>query len=80
MKPLAVDVVASNVGVNAAASGVTGAELADGGLMPTAFLAMTLITYGVPLVRPVTVRDGTVDTGWTKLVHVEPLLLEYFTR
>ena len=60
--------------------GVTGAELADGRLMPTAFLAITLITYAVPLVRPVTVRDGTVDTGWTKLVHVEPLLLEYFTR
>ena len=80
MKPLAVDVVAPNVGVNAAASGVTGAELADGRLLPMAFVAMTLITYGVPLARPVTVRDGTVDTGWTKLVHVEPLLLEYFTR
>ena len=80
MKPSAVDVVAPNVGVNAAASGVAGAELADGRLMPMAFTAMTLITYAVPLVRPVTVRDGTVDTGWMKFVHVEPLLLEYFTR
>ena len=46
VKPPAVDVVAPNVGVNAAASddGVAGAELADGRLMPTAFLAMTLIT------------------------------------
>ena len=62
------------------AAGVAGAEFADGRLIPTAFLAITLITYAVPLVRPVMVRDGTVDTGWTKLVHVEPLLLEYFTR
>ena len=62
------------------AAGVAGAELADGKLMPVAARAMTLITYAVPLVRPVTVRDGTVDTGWTKLVHVEPPLLEYFTR
>ena len=49
------------------AAGVAGAELADGRLMPTAFLAITLITYAVPLVRPVMVRDGTVDTGWTDL-------------
>ena len=62
------------------AAGVAGAEFADGRLIPTAFLAITLITYAVPLVRPVTVSDGTVDTGWTKLVHVEPPLLEYFTR
>ena len=63
-----------------AVAGVTGTEFTDGRLMPTAFLAITLITYAVPLVRPVMVRDGTVDTGWTKLVHVEPPLLEYFTR
>ena len=46
VKPVAVDVVASNVGVNAAASevAVTGAELADGRPEPTAFFAITLIT------------------------------------
>ncbi len=64
----------------AKSAGVTGAELADGGLMPTAFLAITLITYYVPFGRPVTVRDGTIDTGWMKLVHAAPPLLEYFTR
>ena len=77
VKPVAVLVVAPNVGVNAAASGVAGAELADGRLIPTAFLAITLMTYAVPLVRPVTVRDGTVDTGSVNVVHVKPLLLEY---
>ena len=62
-------------------AGVTGAELTDGRLIPMAFRAMTLITYAVPFVRPVTVRDGTIDTGWIKLVHdpATPLLLEYFT-
>ena len=44
VKPSAVGVVAPNAGVNAVASGVIVAEIADGGLMPTAFLAMTLIT------------------------------------
>ncbi len=63
MKPSAVAVVLPNVGVNAVPSGVAGAELADGRLMPTAFLAMTLITYAVPLVKPVTVHAVAVDTG-----------------
>ena len=70
----------TDVGLLGTVAGVAGAELADGRLMPTAFLAITLMTYAVPLVRPVTVIDGTVDAGWTKLVHVEPPLLEYFTR
>jgi hypothetical protein len=82
VKPSAVAVVAPNVGVNAAASGVAGAELADGGLMPTAFLAITLITEGVPLVRPVTVHEVAVigEPGIYR-VHdpAPPLLLEYFT-
>ena len=60
VKPVAVAVVVPNVGVNAAPSGVAGAELADGRLMPTAFRAMTLITYAVPLVRPVTVHEVAV--------------------
>ena len=70
----------TDVGLPGTVAGVAGAEFADGRLIPTAFIAITLITYAVPLVRPVMVRDGTVDTGWTKLVHVEPPLLEYFTR
>ena len=70
----------TDVGLLGTVAGVAGAELADGRLMPTAFLAITLITYAVPLVRPVTMTEVAVDTGWTKFVHVEPPLLEYFTR
>ena len=46
VKPVAVDVVAPNIGVNAAASddGVAGAEFADARLLPAAFLANTLNT------------------------------------
>ena len=83
VKPSAVAVVLPNVGVNAAASGVTGAEFDDGRLMPTAFLAITLITYAVPLVRPVTVHEvvviGSPEDGKNR-VQLAPLLLEYFTR
>ena len=82
VKPSAVAVWVPNVGVNAAPSGVAGAELADGRLMPTAFWAMTLITYAVPLVRPVTVHDVAV-IGELGLYRVHdpaaPLLLDYFT-
>ena len=83
VKPSAVAVVLPNVGVNAAASDVTGAELADGRLMPTEFWAMTLITYAVPLARPVTVHAVAVMTVvLPHRVHdpATPLLLEYFTR
>ena len=80
VKPVAVAVVLPNVGSNAAPSGVAGAELADARLIPTAFLATTLITYAVPLVRPATVHEVAVDTGSVKFFHVAPLLLEYFTR
>ena len=65
------------------AAGVAGAELADGRLMPTEFRAITLITYAVPLVRPVTVHEVAVigEPGMYR-VHdpATPLLLEYFTR
>ena len=57
--------------------------MADGRLMPTAFLAITLITYAVPLVRPVTVHEVAVMTVvLPHRVHdpATPLLLEYFTR
>ena len=67
----------------ASSAGVTGAELADGRLIPMAFRAMTLITYAVPLVRPVTVHAVAV-IGELGLYRVHdpatPLLLEYFTR
>ena len=61
--------------------GITGAEFADGGLMPAAFLAITLITYLLPLIRPVMVRDVAVDTGWRAVFHdpATPPLLEYLT-
>ena len=68
-----------------AAAGVAGKKLVDGRLMPTAFLAMTLITNAVPFVRPVTVHEvaviGTTGDGKNR-VHDPgtPLLLEYFTR
>ena len=61
------------------ARGVVGAEFADGGPISTAFLAITLITYGVPLVNPVMVTDSTVDADRTNVVNFAPLLLEYFT-
>ena len=48
--------VVESVGVGRAYAGVTGAEFADGRLMPTEFRAITLITYAVPLVSPVTVH------------------------
>ena len=70
----------TDVGLLGTVAGVAGAEFADGRLEPTAFLAITLITYAVPLVRPVTVHERAVDTGSVNVVHVEPLLLEYFTR
>ncbi len=70
----------TDVGLPGTVPAVTSAELADGRLMPTAFLAMTLITYAMPLVRPVTMTEVAVDTGSGNGVHVEPPLLEYFTR
>ena len=68
------------VGLPGTVAGVTGCELADARPEPTTFLAITLITYGVPLVRPVMVRDGTVDADRTNAVNFAPPLLEYFTR
>ncbi len=77
-------VAATAVGLpGTVAAGVAGAEFADGRLMPTAFLAITLITYAVPLVRPVTVHEVAVMTVvLPHRVHdpATPLLLEYFTR
>ena len=74
-------VATTDVGLSGTVTaGVAGAEFADGRLMPTAFWAMTLITYAVPLVRPVTVHEVAVigELGLYR-VHEAPLLLEYFT-
>ena len=73
----------TDVGALGTVAGMQGAELADRGLMPTAFRAMTLITCAVPLVRPVMVHERAVigEPGIYR-VHdpAAPLLLEYFTR
>ena len=37
--------------------GVIGVDAADGADVPTAFLAVTVIVYAVPLVRPVRVTE-----------------------
>ena len=73
-------VATTDVGLSGTVAGVAGAEFADGRLMPRAFRAMTLITYAVPLVRPVTVHEVAVigELGLYR-VHEAPLLLEYFT-
>jgi hypothetical protein len=58
--------------------GVVDAEEVDGSPYPTAFLAITLITYAMPFVKPVIVRD--VGVGYRpagKSVQSKPLLLEY---
>ena len=39
-------------------AGVTGADGADAGPVPTALVAVTMNVYAVPFVRPVTVADG----------------------
>ena len=43
------------VGDDGGAAGVTVAEDADGGLVPAAFVAVTVNEYAVPFVRPLTV-------------------------
>ena len=50
------------VGAPGTAAGVTAAEAADGGEVPTALVAVTVNVYAVPLVRPNTVelRPGVV--------------------
>jgi hypothetical protein len=46
---------------------------------PTPFTAATRNAYAVPLVRPVTVAAAVVLVLSLNVVHVEPLLLEYWT-
>ena len=60
-------------------AGVTGEEVAEGRLLPTALTAITLKTYAVPLVRPVATYDVRVDTGLTICVQLVPPLVERST-
>jgi hypothetical protein len=59
---------------------VTSADAGLEGPVPAAFNADTRNTYAVPLLRPVTVADGVVDTPSVKVVHVVPPLEENCTR
>ena len=45
--------------------------------MPAAFVADTRNVYAVPLVRPVTVADVTVDVASVNVDHDEPPFDEY---
>ena len=54
LPPVAVPIVGAP-GAVAGAVGVTLFDAADAGLVPTAFVAVTLNVYAVPLVNPVTV-------------------------
>ena len=60
-------------------AGVTGEEVAEGRLMPTALTAITLKTYAVPLMRPVATYDVRVDTGLAIRVQVVPPLIDRLT-
>ncbi len=60
-------------------AGVTGEEVAEGRLMPTALTAITLKTYAVPLVRPVATCAARVDTVLSIRVQVVPPLIDRLT-
>ena len=49
-------VAATAVGAPATAAGMIAVLVADGALVPAAFVAVTVKVYAVPLVRPVTVQ------------------------
>src|SRR4051794_13392581 len=54
-------------------AGVTAADRADCGLLPTAFTAATVNVYVVPLVRPVTFRLVAVGPAVTVRIGVAAL-------
>jgi hypothetical protein len=62
-----------------AVAGVTAPLAVDDALVPTPFTAATRNVYAVPLVSPVTITLVAVDAARVKVVHVDPLLLEYCT-
>ena len=49
-------VATAPVGAPGTVAGITGAEAAEAGPVPTTFAAVTLNVYDVPLVRPLTVQ------------------------
>jgi hypothetical protein len=53
--PAVADTPVGASGAVAGAVGVTDADAADAGLVPTALVALTVKVYAVPLLRPVTV-------------------------
>ena len=63
------------VGAAGTAAGVTAEEAAELAEVPAEFVAETLKTYDVPLVRPVTVAEVPVPVV-AKLVQVLPESLE----
>jgi hypothetical protein len=67
------------VGAPGTARGVTAADGDDGVLVPNKVTAEMRNTYGVPLVRPVTTADVSVDTASLNVVHVAPAFAENST-
>jgi hypothetical protein len=55
-----------------ASSGVTAPEAAEAGLVPFAFVAVTVNVYAVPFVRPVTAVDVAGAVTWTDFCAVAP--------
>ena len=66
----------TEVGAPGFVIGVTEAEAVEYGPCPAWFLAAILNTYGVPLVRLVTVVDSVEDTPSANVTHVVPLFKE----
>jgi hypothetical protein len=51
-------VAVTAVGAPGTVAGVTAADAADAGPLPTALVAVTVNVYAVPLARPITVIDA----------------------
>ena len=62
-------------GASGAATGVTLTAL-EAALVPTLLIARSLTVYVVPLVKPVMVTGDVTEAG-LRVVHVDPLLIEY---
>ena len=71
-------VAASPVGAPGTVRGVADVVV-DAAPVPAALTAETRNVYAVPLVRPVTVADVTVDVASLNVVHDVPPLDEYST-
>jgi len=58
-------VAVTPVGADGTVAGVTGFDCAEAALLPTAFVATTVKTYAVPLLRPDTVAEVAVAEALT---------------